>query len=550
MSYAPSLNSASELAPSSDGASAAARTLAARAWLLVLAAQCVVLLAIAIFFRCWQLGTIPGINGDEAWYGVQVEMLLHGEPISWRTPTGNLLNAFFFLPLVVTHALAEPSFALLRLIPLLSGLLALAVNFFLCRRAFDMRTATISTLGLAVLPTNIAYSRFAWDASQSLLFTLPVVYAPFIAARLTTARVRWSMIGAIALIAAALVHPTNVFVAPWLIVGLAFAWQERLREVWTHYRGACIAAPAAFVVLTAACAIHYWPRITSHILVTESYAAFANDFAGLFSGVTVYEYISGTLAPRAGLSSTAQASAVVLTSITAFLGLLAAWAAYRRIRRGKSVLDLAMVAAWASCATAFFALAGPEAIRPHFERYAICLIAPTIVLISRGLQWWMQPSTRFSIATAPLLLLIAWATLFVFKQHYFDEFATRGGNSHRTFRTAAVEPKQAALELILEQSPTNEPVEIQTSEWWLYWPLRYLAYAHNHVTVRVRNPDDPPPFNKQSIKGGANWLVEFADEQAGWRLNRAFDNAVTRRAERYTVSDSANRPLLLLFRTP
>ncbi len=93
-----------------------------------------------------------------------------------RTPTGNWLNPFFFAPLVALHALVEPSFELLRITPFASGLLALVVNFFLCRRAFDLRTATISTVALAVLPINIAYSRFAWDASQSLLFTLPVVY--------------------------------------------------------------------------------------------------------------------------------------------------------------------------------------------------------------------------------------------------------------------------------------------------------------------------------------------------------------------------------------
>ena len=115
---------------------------------------------------------------------MQCEMLLHGEPFSGRTPTGNWLNPFFFAPLVALHALAEPSFELLRITPFASGLLALVVNFFLCRRAFDLRTATISTVVLAVLPINIAYSRFAWDASQSLLFTLPVVYVPFIAAKM------------------------------------------------------------------------------------------------------------------------------------------------------------------------------------------------------------------------------------------------------------------------------------------------------------------------------------------------------------------------------
>jgi hypothetical protein len=158
----------------------------------------------------------------------------------------------------------------------------------------------------------------------------------------------------------------------------------------------------------------------------------------------------------------------------------------------------------------------------------------------------MQPSTRFSIATAPLLILLAWATLFIFKQHYFDHFAVHGGNSHRTFRTAGVEPKQAAVSLILEHSPANVPIEIQTSEWWLYWPLRYLAYAHDNVTVLLRTADEPQL--KQSAAGRTTWLVEFAEKDAGWRLKRAFDSAGPGAPARHTIHDSANRPLLLLFR--
>ncbi len=72
------------------------------------------LLFVAIWFRIDRLDHLPGANGDEAWYGVQAEAVLHGEPISWRTPTGNLLNPLFFGPLLALHAIFEPSFGLLR----------------------------------------------------------------------------------------------------------------------------------------------------------------------------------------------------------------------------------------------------------------------------------------------------------------------------------------------------------------------------------------------------------------------------------------------------
>ena len=246
--------------------------------------------------------------------------------------------------------------------------------------------------------------------------------------------------------------------------------------------------PASF--LEQSPPLRWWPRVADHAISTDNYTDFISDLAGLFSGVTVYEYISGTLGLNVRDAIGALTIEIALTFVTTFIAGLVAWAYYRRIRRGRSTLDLALATAWISCVGAFFLVAGPEAIRPHFERYAICLIAPTVALAARGLHWWMQPSTRFSFATAPLLIVLAWASLFVFKRQYFDEFAMHGGNSHRTFRTAATEPKQAALALILERSPTGRPVRISTSEWWLYWPLRYLAYAHEHIQVEHQDGED------------------------------------------------------------
>lgn len=41
----------------------------------------------ALGLRAWGLGHLPGINGDEAWFGVQMQELRAGLP-AWRTPTG------------------------------------------------------------------------------------------------------------------------------------------------------------------------------------------------------------------------------------------------------------------------------------------------------------------------------------------------------------------------------------------------------------------------------------------------------------------------------
>ena len=190
---------------------------------LVRGTECRRLLATSVWFRCRDLSRVPGINGDEAWYGAQAELVLRGVPVAWRTPTGNLLNPFFFGPVLLLHAIWPPSFGLLRATALASGLLTLLANYWLCRGVFGRRVAWISTLILAVLPINIVYSRLAWDASQSVLATLPAIYWPLRAIVDPRRKVRWSGLGLAALAAAIVVHPTNLFVSGVTGICLGFA---------------------------------------------------------------------------------------------------------------------------------------------------------------------------------------------------------------------------------------------------------------------------------------------------------------------------------------
>ena len=135
------------------------------------------ILAVAVVLRVIKLDNIPGVNGDEAWMGVQaMAALRHDRLFSWRTPTGNPLNLFFFLRELALHAIWPPSFGLLRLPAVVSGLAALAVNFWLCRKVFGPRTAWLLTVLLAVLPVNIVYSRFAWDSCQTFSATTCAIF--------------------------------------------------------------------------------------------------------------------------------------------------------------------------------------------------------------------------------------------------------------------------------------------------------------------------------------------------------------------------------------
>jgi len=219
----------------------------------LVAVNAAALLLVAVWFRCRSLENIPGINGDEAWYGLRALELLSGGQLAWQTPTGNPVNPFFLGPIVLLHACFAPSISLLRSVALASGVLALAVNWLLCRWVFDRRTALISTVVLAILPINIAYSRFAWDASQSLLATLPVLYFSLAAVRFPK-RQGWWIAAALAAEAVALaVHPTNLFAAAAPVAALAtrLQWHDARQTAARLVQGrrAAVALIAATVVI-------------------------------------------------------------------------------------------------------------------------------------------------------------------------------------------------------------------------------------------------------------------------------------------------------------
>jgi 4-amino-4-deoxy-L-arabinose transferase-like glycosyltransferase len=515
-------------------------------WLIV--ANCIAILCCAVWFRGWELGRIPGVNGDEAWYGVAAERILDRGCVSARTPTGNVLNPFFMAPQVALHSFLDPSFTVLRTPALVSGLVALVVNFFLCRRAFGLRVAYLTTLIHAVLPINIAYSRFAWDASQSLLFTLPAIYAAVLANQ--GQRNRWTMVGLFSLAAALVVHPTNIFVAPFWAIMSAVAWNDRVATLWRSPAARRIGIP--LILLAGVLVIWPWlPRIAVNSGSARNYASFAEHFCGLFSGASVYEYIPGTLIPERYPTAAYCRTQIGLESLLIAVAGVVAWAFWKRIRSGGLTFDAWLVIAWMCSVISFFTVAGPTAIAPHFERYAICLVAPTVLVIARAFHWWMQPTTRFSIATAPLLLVLGWCMLATFKSQYFDEFNERGGQSHLTFRTAGAEPKQQAFQTIALEREPNAPVLIQTSEWWLYWPLRYVAYAHNDVLVELRSSDDPRPVDQMNFPDMETWIVEFVESETAWTLQKSYAALGADRtqiAKKAVIHDAGGRELLLLIR--
>ena len=99
----------------------------------------------------------------------------------------------------------------------------------------------------------------------------------------------------------------------------------------------------------------------------------------------------------------------------------------------------------------FYAFAGPQALRPHVERWGLCLIVPGTLVLARGLTC-MDLDAEDAMGDDRRSQPPWQALLASFYSNYFGEFARTGGRSHLTYVTAATEPKQQALEHILAQS--------------------------------------------------------------------------------------------------
>ena len=209
----------------------------------------------------------------------------------------------------------------------------------------------------------------------------------------------------------------------------------------------------------------------------------------------------------------------------------------------RSRLDYGLIAACTMTWIVFFVFAGPDALRPHFERWGLCLLVPGTLVLARGLSAWIEWRPTWRLMTIGAAALVATAVLGSFYVNYFYEFATSGGRSHLSYTTAPIEPKQRTLELILHQRRGPGRVIVVARQWWVYWPIAYLATRHPHVSVSMTLDVERRPDFAQALQEGSVFLVEFAgtselaDAQA-WVLQRGLRSATTK------ITDASGRGLL------
>lgn len=461
---------------------------------------------IGVVLRCVELGSIPGINGDEAYWGVQVAQFFAGGTVSWHTPSGNLVTPFFALPTGLLYAFFEPAFWMLRAPALLAHLALLALCYPMIRKRWGDLPALVTLVTFACSPMLIGYSRFGWDPAQS-------APACFFAVCLAHDKRPWATL--LAFLAALWIHPTNIFLAP--VLGMLMFRNgippsldpRRGKQAWGSYAllfalGTTLwvarhqlLAPAATFGRASELAL-----ALDRALDPLGWLAFGAAVIELLNGVTYFEYVVGPVSPEV-----AKASGLLLgVPLTVALvgGGRSLW--QRRSRDGIALLTALLIAT-----VLFYLRTGTVAVTPERERYAQWLLAPLVIalavcvreLAARGPRW-AQGAT---IVTLTLGALGLWST----QTQLFDAMRTHGGWSHRTFFTGTVEPKDAAFRSIVSGLPADVSSTRPATVWVEdYWPLYPIAFLDRQHRLTVRKVEAAPPsmeFIAESFVNDQVWVA-------------------------------------------
>jgi hypothetical protein len=249
----------------------------------------------------------------------------------------------------------------------------------------------------------------------------------------------------------------------------------------------------------------------------------------LFSGSTVYQFISGSV-----LGS--DVTVFDLVTLAAFLLAFAGEAS--RSKQAVDPRDARLALGTVASLVAFFAVAGPRGVQPHLERYAIWCVVPLVLLASRGAAWWLEKSAARQSRMQTAMLGFAALLLVGFQVHYFDPFATTGGNSHLAFRTAEVDPKQAALMKIQAAASCLPQATIVSQCWWTRLPMQYLAAENSRLRVVDRLPS--------GISSSTAWFVELAGSDEEMCISKTLANSPSGHL-RSVSTDRAGRAAVVVY---
>ncbi len=495
-------------------------------------------LAVSLVFRFLWLDRLPGINGDEAWYGVQIEKFLAGQPWSGRTPSKLPINPLLFVSESLLLCMAEPSFWVLRLPVAMWCLIGLVLTFVLHRRVFhEAGDALLVVTFTASLPMHIAYSRFCWDASFSFA-TVPLVVYGLLGKEQFSWRVRFVALLVPGCVLTVWNHATHaVFVAACLLV---LAWELRDRawviaKRWPRRPISAVAALIAAVVIAGVLvdrsheARLIWRSVRGS---AERIGPHATALGDILVGPRAYEYLAGV--PRAGWTVVVYPAALIVLAAAIWFLARSELAADRRLA-ALTVITAVLVL-----------LVGRrvEFNERSYERYCVYIVPLAAVAIVRSVRVACNRRTRAGVPIAACVT--AAVSLFLLVQFWGNYFAPlrdqrHADRLHRTFWTGEREPKAELADAIRERAGAASTLYVE--DWWIRWPVGYLLGGSVEVHDRFKVEEIDEPCFIASFAGGELTKRVLDDERLRDR--------VTERIEFGNVSGKPQLVLLVLgrFRT-
>jgi hypothetical protein len=472
--------------------------------------------AVGLFLRVWHIGWIPGLNGDEAWYGVVARHIVSGQNIPSATPNGNVIDPFFMAPHLLLAIALPPGVAALRAVSVLAGIATIALAMAAVRSVTRDRAAWMTAgLIVACLPATIAYARFSWDASMSVGAGIIVLWAA----------ARWSSAAlGLALLAAILVHPTNMLLAPAAAVFMLLR-DRPLRQAAARLAVLALVAGTLLAVSPSISAARHGQIDPSRLVDASAWVSLVSGFSRLLLGPTIYDYIVGGTGPGWAWTCDTVLGPALIAALLASL----AHAVVVRDREGM-VLAGAVVATLATT----LATVGNGVFVPSIERYGMYTLPPTVF-------WVAGLAKRFNAARVAAVALSS-VLLVTFYLNYFVPYLATGGASENTFRTADPEPKFAAVARVAAMLAGRDDTTIFVDDYWLAQAFLYFgtSWRPERIVQMDRTNPGPDRIAAELAKGAI--FVSFAGSP--WHAAVLSAPGATTRT---TLTDRSGKPLIVIM---
>lgn len=422
-------------------------------WLLWVGLVCLGVLARLIW-----LDHLPGLNGDETWYGIQTFRLFHGLPLAWNMLPGSrpLFSPISFLSQFPPGFLGVASILWLRAPTVLASLLSL-VLVYRWKSWLGRREALMLTLLLAVAPAQICYARFGWDPSLTPFLLILLISA-------SRRQLAWGLAGGLLGMAT---HPFFVYALP---VGVLL-WVCRVRPQWTQRL-----VLGTLVTCLALLTLPLPSPIGEIEAEWRDPLRFASGVVDLLDGESTFAYLVDR--------EKAQLGGNVAAVVGVLLPLLMAFSAWQAARKGRTTL-----AAVGACALWIWAghynLLGTHTVIYQHDRNGLLMLVPIYLwAVAQGSAWTAKhPRWAWGLVFG-LSLWLTWRDW----DRYLLDLRWHGTRSHRAFLCAPRDPREEALELACQYLQPG--CGIITDDHWNFYPLTYFGLPKNVVVLHISSVPD------------------------------------------------------------